>query len=63
MLRPSVALLLFALFVTSAPAVAHEYTVGDIFIDHPWARPSTTKTGAVYATFENRGARLRTHNQ
>ncbi len=38
-------------------AQAHDYTVGGIRIDHPWARATApgAPNGAVYLTFENRG--------
>ncbi|MBL8311752.1 MAG: copper chaperone PCu(A)C [Burkholderiales bacterium] len=42
----------------AASAWAHDYKVGAIEIDHPWARavPSSAKTSAAYMTFANKGA-------
>ncbi|HEY4344893.1 MAG TPA: copper chaperone PCu(A)C [Parvibaculum sp.] len=37
-------------------AAAHEYKLGSLEIGHPWARPSTGKTGAAYFTIKNNGA-------
>lgn len=41
----------------SASAFAHEYTVGDIRVDRPWARPTVAAqtAGAIYLSIENRG--------
>lgn len=39
-----------------ASAGAHDYTLGALEISHPWARPSTGKTGAAYFTIKNNGA-------
>lgn len=37
--------------------VAHDFTVGSLVIDHPWARPTTATvaTGAAYMTIINTG--------
>ena len=53
---PALALLVFAL--GAAPAAAHDYRAGTIFIDHPWAPESIgpAPTGAVYMTLINEGA-------
>ena len=39
-------------------AAAHDYTVGDLFIDHPFARASAgmARAGAAYMTIQNNGA-------
>lgn len=38
------------------PALAHEYTLGDLHIDHPWSRalPPTAPNGAAYFVVHNR---------
>jgi copper(I)-binding protein len=48
------ALLLIAL---AAPAAAHQITVGDLTIVHPWSRatPGQAPNGAVYMKIENQG--------
>ena len=40
-----------------APARAHDYTLGDLRIGHPWTRATapTAKVGAGYMTIANRG--------
>ena len=40
-----------------APASAHDYVIGDLTIDHPWARPTVTnrQPGAAYFTIRNDG--------
>lgn len=56
MFRPlSIALL--ALIFT-CPVFAHEYRVGELLIDHPWARelPPVVKNGAAYLRIENSGS-------
>jgi copper(I)-binding protein len=50
--------LLLVLFVIATPGWAHDYTVGKIRIDHPWARASVVRNGAAYATIENRGDKV-----
>lgn len=39
------------------PALAHDYSLGDLHIQHPWSRPlpPVAPTGAVYLDIENRG--------
>jgi hypothetical protein len=46
-----------ALTVVAAPVVAHDYTRGGLFIDHPWTRPTPegVKVGAGYLVIRNRG--------
>lgn len=44
-----------ALLVTSL-AVAHEYKVGSLTIEHPWARASVAANGAAYMTISNSGS-------
>ncbi len=43
--------------ITVGIAQAHDFKVGDISINHPWARatPPRTPTGAAYMVFENKG--------
>jgi len=40
-----------------AASLAHDYTVGDLVIKHPWARPTVTNRtpGAAYFVVQNRG--------
>jgi copper(I)-binding protein len=47
----------FCAALLSCPAVAQEYQLGDIYIDHPWARalPPVVPSGAAYLQIENRG--------
>ncbi|GIK96481.1 MAG: hypothetical protein BroJett029_06900 [Alphaproteobacteria bacterium] len=49
---------LFVAFALAAPASAHDYKLGDLTIDHPWARASAghAKTGAAYFAVVNGGA-------
>lgn len=44
----------------SSPVFAHEYQLGELFIDHPWARalPPNAPAGAAYLRIENRGETL-----
>jgi copper(I)-binding protein len=46
----------FALFAVSA-AQSHSYRLGDLTINHPWARPTAegAKNGAVYLSIKNGG--------
>ncbi len=48
--------LLTAPFV-AAPAFAHDYVLGPLTIDHPWARPTVTnrQPGAAYFSIRNDG--------
>ncbi len=52
------ALALWALSGIAQTAWAHDYTLGDISIGHPWARASIgqAKAGAAYLTLSNAGA-------
>lgn len=43
-----------ALLVSSL-AAAHEYKVGTLTIEHPWARASVAANGAAYMTISNSG--------
>ncbi len=47
-----------AILLAAAPAPAHEFTAGDLLIDHPmaFAPPPNARTGAAYMTIVNRGA-------
>lgn len=49
---------LATLVVLYASAVANDYMVGDIRIEHPWSRalPEVAPNGAAYMTLSNRGA-------
>lgn len=48
---------LAVLFLFVLPVNAHEFTVGEILIDHPWAQPlpPVSVNGAAYISIENRG--------
>ena len=50
-------LLALALFAAASLAHAHGYAVGELKIDHPWARatPGAVKNGAAYLTVSNTG--------
>jgi hypothetical protein len=50
-------LLATAVLALSAPALAHDYSVGALKIGHPWARPTPTGAiaGAGYLTITNTG--------
>ncbi len=41
----------------AAPAFAHDYVIGSLTIDHPWARPTVTnrQPGAAYFSIINNG--------
>lgn len=43
--------------MTTAAAWAHDYSLGDLTIDHPWARPSAgaAANGATYMTITTKG--------
>ncbi|WP_027405405.1 copper chaperone PCu(A)C [Aquaspirillum serpens] len=43
--------------IVAFPAFAHDYKVGNLHIDHPWARatPSGSQNGAAYLTINNQG--------
>ncbi|KPF71699.1 hypothetical protein IP69_06030 [Bosea sp. AAP35] len=46
------------LILTSAVALAHDFTVGPLKIDHPWTRatPSGAKVAGGYLTIQNSGS-------
>jgi periplasmic copper chaperone A len=48
-----------AFMLASAGAQAHEYKLGDVTIEHPWARPTAGDTGlgATYFVLKNAGER------
>jgi copper(I)-binding protein len=50
-------LTLAAALVATAGAFSHEYQLGNVRIDHPYARPTAPgqTSGAAYLTIENRG--------
>lgn len=52
-----IVLSLAAALVLQTPALAHEYRLGDLRIDHPSARPTVPgqRSGAAYLTLENQG--------
>lgn len=43
----------------AATAQAHQFAVGNLVINHPWARPTASgiSTGAAYLSISNHGAR------
>jgi len=43
------------LLAATAPARAHDYKVGAIVIERPWARATPVKVGGAYMTIRNRG--------
>lgn len=47
----------FSTLILASAAHAHDFKVGDIQIDHPYARATVSKqtAGAVYVTLENKG--------
>ena len=47
-----------ALLLLSQPAPAHEFTIGDITVTHPFSRatPPTARTGAGYLVLTNNGS-------
>lgn len=47
-----------AISATVSTASAHDYTVGDLKIDHPWSRPTfgELKITAGYMSIENKGS-------
>lgn len=51
------AFLLLLAGLLAAPALAHDYRLGSLTIDHPWARATaaSARTGAVYLTVVNHG--------
>ena len=48
----------FAVFLLTAPALAHEYNVGPLHIGHPWSRatPKGAPVGGGYLTVTNNGS-------
>jgi len=50
-------LVLAAALVAGTIAHAHEYTLGDLHIEHPYARPTVPmqRSGGAYLTIENKG--------
>ncbi|HEY2873581.1 MAG TPA: copper chaperone PCu(A)C [Reyranella sp.] len=57
MLVRSPLLALLALLLGASPAVAHDYKLGALEIDQPWARatPPTAPTGGGYLSVKNTG--------
>ncbi|WP_245866946.1 copper chaperone PCu(A)C [Oceaniglobus roseus] len=56
-MKPAVLALLLAAPFAAAPALAHEYTVGSLTVNHPMATATSpvAKTGAGYLTITNTG--------
>jgi copper(I)-binding protein len=48
---------IFAAFLFTAPALAHDYNVGQLHIGHPWSRatPKGAPVGGGYLTITNNG--------
>jgi periplasmic copper chaperone A len=46
-----------ALLLASSAALAHSYSVGDIAVEHPWARPTVAgqQAGGGYMVLTNKG--------
>lgn len=46
------------LVLGASPAWSHDYSAGDLVIDHPWARPSfgASPNGAAYMSVTNTGS-------
>ena len=42
--------------LAAGPASAHEFELGALTIEHPWARPAASGNGAAYFTIENAGS-------
>ena len=57
-LRLSATLIALALLAAVGPSLAHDYKVGDLQIDHPWARATAPQqaNGAAYLTIANQGS-------
>ena len=57
---PRVILATFLLLPMAAPVEAHQYTVGSLVIDHPWARatPPGARVAGGYLTITNRGQQV-----
>lgn len=51
----ALAALLAASLLPVEPVHAQDYKLGALEIGHPWARPSTARTGAAYLTVRNGG--------
>ena len=47
--------LLAAILPIGGTAAAHEFTLGSLTIEHPWARPAASGNGAAYLVIENLG--------
>lgn len=47
--------LALAAMLLAQPVHAHEYKVGDLEIERPWARPSAAKNGAAYMSIVAKG--------
>lgn len=58
MKKTTLAAFALALSALALPALAHDYKLGALEIDHPWARatPGAARNGAAYLKIENKGA-------
>ena len=56
-MRVPLATLLLGSTLLATPVLAHDYTLADLHIQHPWSRalPPVAPTGAAYMVIENRG--------
>lgn len=56
-MRVSLTALLLSGTLLSPQIMAHDYTLADLHIEHPWSRalPPVAPTGAAYLVIENRG--------
>lgn len=54
---PRIPVAFAVLLALAAPAAAHDYSVGDIEIGHPWSRPTppTARVAGGYVTLTNTG--------
>jgi hypothetical protein len=48
-------LLAVALLLAASPVLAHEFKLGSIVVERPWARATPAKVGGAYMTIRNRG--------
>lgn len=54
-MKPWISLLISFLLIAGGGAMAHDYSRGQLWIDHPWTRPTPpgVAQGAGYMTFTN----------
>jgi copper(I)-binding protein len=48
-------ILALAIIAAGSPARAHEFKVGSIVVERPWARATPARVGGAYLTIRNRG--------